>query len=384
MPKYPGDRRIRWRWPVIAALAGAGAYVVSLVLARMPARAESLYGEGLGPLVARPLSLLTGQVPFSIADILIAAYVLWLVALMLGARKGVATGRRSRRNALAGGLRRVVRDLGLIVLAFYLLWGWNYARPTYTQRAGWPEWKGAGGEELLSLAEAATTAANQAYLDLHGVADAGHPTAFPDDTLDIDASLDAGWKLAAAQLGLQPTAGRPYGRVKWPLGSVLLRWLSVSGIYFPFTAEANVVRGMPAMRAPVVMAHEQAHQRGTTSEGEASFLGFVAASLAPGRLSRYSAAMYAHGVLIQALARVDRDTARRLITDRFPGVQRDVDDLNAFYDRYTSKVGRRVEQTVNDHYLRANHVPGGVANYGISTQLIIEYARQHHGRLFAE
>ena len=384
MPKYPGDRQIRWLWPVLAALAGAGAYLVSLVLARMPARAETLYGEGLGPLIARPLSLLTGSVPFSIGDVLIAAYLLWLVALLLGARKGVASGRRSRRNALACGARRVIRDVGLIVFVFYLAWGWNYARPTYAQRAGWPAWKGAGGEELLGLAEAATTAANQAYLDLHGVADAGHPTSLPDDTLDLDASLDAGWKRAAAELGLQPTAGRPYGRVKWPLGSFVLRWFSVSGIYFPFTAEANVVRGMPAMRAPVVMAHEQAHQRGTTSEGEASFLGFVAASLAPGRLSRYSAAVYAHGVLVQALARVDRDAARRLIADRFPGVQRDVEDLAAFYNRYTSTVGQKVGRSLNDHYLRANRVPGGVANYGISTQLLIEYARQRGGRLFGE
>jgi len=384
MPKYPADRQIRWRWPIIAALAGAGAYGVSLLLARMPARAESLYGEGLGPLVTRPLSLLTGRVPFSVADILIAAYCVWLLAAMLSARKVVAAKRRSVRNALAGGLSRVIRDAGLIVLVFYAVWGWNYARPTYAERAGWPEWQGASGEELLALAEAASAAANQAYLDLHGVADVGHPTAFPDDTLDIDESLDEGWKLAAARLGLQPTAGRPYGRVKWPLGSVVLRWLSVSGIYFPFTAEANVVRGMPAMRAPVVMAHEQAHQRGVTGEGEASFVGFVVASLAPGRLSRYSAAVYAQGVLVQALAPVDRDAAKRLVADRYPGVQRDVDDVAAFYRRYTTRIGRRVEQTVNDRYLRANRVPGGVANYGISTQLLIEYARQQHGRLFRE
>jgi hypothetical protein len=384
MPNYQADRRIRWRWPVVAAFAGAGAYGVSLLLARMPARAESLYGEGLGPLVARPLSLLTGRVPFSVGDILIVAYILWLVALLLATRKAIAAKRRSWRNALAGGLRRVIRDLGLIVLVFYVVWGWNYARPTYAQRAGWPEWKGAGGEELLALAEAATAAANQAYLDLHGVADAGHPTTFADDTLDIDASLDRGWALAAARLGLQPSAARPYGPVKWPLGSVVLRWLSVSGIYFPFTGEANVVRGMPAMRAPVIMGHEQAHQRGITSEGEANFLGFVVASLAPGRLARYSAALYAHSVLVGALARVDRDAARRLIADRFPGVQRDFDDIAAFYDRYRSRIGSRVEQAVNDHYLRANRVPGGVANYGIGTQLMIEYARQHGGRLFAE
>jgi hypothetical protein len=384
MPKYPADRRFRWGWPVVAALAGAGAYVVSLVLARMPARAESLYGEGLGPLIARPLSLLTGRLPFSVGDILMVVYVTWLAALLLGARKAVATGRRSRRNALAGGVRRVIRDLGLIVFAFYLVWGWNYARPGFTERAGWPEWEDAGGEELLALAEAATAAANQAYLDLHGVADAGHPTAFPDDTADINVSLTDGWRLAAAQLDLPPAAARRYGRVKWPLGSVVLRWFGVSGIYFPFTAEANVVRGLPAMRAPVVMAHEQAHQRGTTSEAEASFLGFVAASLAPSRLSRYSAALYAHGVLVRALARVDREAARRLTADRFPGVQRDIADLAAFFDRHTSKIGWRVEQAVNDRYLRANRVPGGVADYGVSTQLLIEYARQHGGRLFSE
>ncbi|MGD8279337.1 MAG: DUF3810 family protein [Gemmatimonadota bacterium] len=384
MQKYQADRPIRWRWPLITAFAGAAAYGISLVLARMPARAESLYGEGIGPLIARPLSLLTGRVPFSLGDILIAAYVLWLAALLLGARKAIAAKRRSLRNALGGGLRRVVRDLGLIVLLFYVVWGWNYARPTYVERAGWPQWEDASAEELLALAEAASMAANQAYLDLHGVADVGHPTVFPDDTLDIDESLNEGWKRAAERLALQPPAGRPYGRVKWPLGGIVLRWLGVTGIYFPFTAEANVVRGLPAMRAPTVMAHEQAHQRGITSEGEANFLGFVVASLAPGRLSRYSAAVYAHGEMVAALARVDRDAARRLVADRFPGVQRDIDAVSEFYRRHVSRIASNVQRSVNDRYLRANRVPGGVGNYGLGTRLLIEYARQHHGRLFAE
>jgi hypothetical protein len=44
-------------------------------------------------------------------------------------------------------------------------------------------------------------------------------------------------------------------------------------------------------------------------------------------------------------------------------------------------VADRVATAVNDRYLRMNRVPGGVANYGRSVRLMIEYSRRNNGNI---
>jgi hypothetical protein len=146
----------------------------------------------------------------------------------------------------------------------------------------------------------------------------------------------------------------------------------------PFTAEATVEGGLPAVRIPFSMGHEKAHQRGIANEAEASFFGFVATAHAPDPLVRYAAAVFAQGQLMAALpgnARRDVDALR------LPGVRRDLVDLEAYLASFRG-VASEVSSAVNDRYLRANRVPGGVRSYGQAVRLLILYARQSGGDLF--
>ncbi len=375
----PEDAVIRWRWPIAALTAGGTAYAVSLLLSRSPRLADA-YAAGLGPALSRPLSRLTGMVPFSVADILVALYAGWLLFVSARAIRAALRKRRRGRNVLASGVRTTARDGGILVTLFYVLWGWNYAGRGFAERAGWPDWEGIPTAELIALTETATAAANQAYRELHGTDDVGRPTTVADDPLALDAALGEGWQHVADRLDLPDRFTARYGPVKQPLASAVLVRVGVVGIYVPFTAEANILRGMPPVGAATSMAHEQAHQRGVTGEGDASFLGFMAAALAPGSLARYSAAVWAQGRLASALARVDRDAWRRLAEDRLPGVRRDLEDLTRFMSR-TLPLGQRLQTALNDRYLRANRVRGGVQNYGLSTRLLITFARQNDGRV---
>lgn len=375
---FPDDRRIHWGVPIAALVSGATAYALSRFIATGSPAAKTLLDIWPGQGISRRLSLLTGMAPFSLADVLIIAYTLWLLSLAAGAIWSLLRGRRRKRNALAGGARRALRDAGLIVALFYVLWGWNYSRPGFVETSDWPEWTDPEVEELFNLAGAATNAANRAYMELHGSEDVGRPTTLADDTLDVNAAMHQGWVRATEHLSLDSSFAAMHGRVKWPYGSYVLQKLGIRGIYFPFTAEANVLRGMPAVGAVTSMGHEQAHQRGITGEAEAGFLGYVAAALAPGRATRYSAAVYAMGRMGGALAAADGERWRKIAETRLPGVRRDLDDLRVFLSR-TNRVASRVQSAVNDTYLKANRVPGGRANYGLATRLLISYARQHGG-----
>jgi len=378
--RYTADRSMRWGWPVLFALAGGVAFGVSAMAARVPALVETWYSGGIWPVLSRPLSVVSGLVPFSLAEALLVVYAIWLLVMVGQALLDVLRRRRQVRNALAGGVRLLLLHGGLGLAFFYAVWGLNYSRPSFEVRAGWPAWDGIETVELIDLAQQSVAAANEAYFALHGVADLGEPTGPPSDGVALDRSLDEGWRRAADQLGMDPVVGRHFGPAKRPFTSGLIAYLGISGVYVPFTGEATVVGGLPWMRAPLSMAHEKAHQRGVTTEAEATFLGFVASSLAPDSLARYAAAVHAMSQLLSAVRRPDREEWQRLSQTIHPGIGRDLRDFSEYISRHEG-VPDRVQTAVNDRYLRVNRVPGGVQSYSLSARLLVELARQQGGRL---
>ena len=67
-----------------------------------------------------------------------------------------------------------------------------------------------------------------------------------------------------------------YSKAKIILNSNLLSYTSITGIYSPFTGEANININQPLTSMPFTILHEMAHQRGYANESEANFLAYIA------------------------------------------------------------------------------------------------------------
>ena len=67
-----------------------------------------------------------------------------------------------------------------------------------------------------------------------------------------------------------------YATAKPILNSSLLCYTGITGIYSPFTGEANINISSPDIYIPFTTLHEMAHQRGYASEDEANFLAYIA------------------------------------------------------------------------------------------------------------
>ena len=377
---YPADRRLRVRRDLGVLAAGLVAFVLFRLLFMLPGVVETVYASGIGPLVVRPMSLVSGLVPISLVEVAIVSYAMWVLLAIGRGVLDVRNERRSIRNlTMAAGLR-TARDAGVLILLFYVLWGFNYARPPLVERLGWPEWQPPEVGELEALATEAIDAANQAYWDIHHTKDAGEPTPMPADLGELDLALEEGWRRAAELLDLPAALGRRYGRTKRLLLTPIVARLGVGGFYFPWTGEANVLWDSPAVRRPQSMAHEKAHQRGTGPESEASFLGFVAAAHAPHPHARYSAYVFAQGQLLGMLARADRGKFRRVAMRRYPGVQRDLADDAVYWSQFRG-VGTSLGRSINDRFLRTNRVRGGLTSYRRSVRLLLTFAKQNGGTL---
>ena len=375
---YPADRQLRARRDLGVLAVGLAVFVLFRVLFMLPDVVETVYANGIGPVVVRPLSLVSGLVPLSLFEVAIVSYATWvMLAIARGVLDVTKQRRRLRNLAMAAGLR-ATRDASVLILLFYVLWGFNYARPSLVERLGWPEWQPPEVSELEMVATTAIEAANQAYWDIHHTEDAGEPTPMPADLGELDRALEEGWRRAVESLDLSETYGRRYGRTKRLLLTPIVARLGVSGVYFPWTAEANVLWDSPAVRRPQSMAHEKAHQRGTGPESEASFLGFVAAAHAPHPHARYSAYVFAQGQLLGMLARADREAFRRVASRRYPGVQRDLAAAAAYSSQFRG-VGRSIGRSMNDRVLRTNRVRGGLLSYRRSVRLLLTFAKLNGG-----
>jgi len=365
------------------ALMGAGlaAFVVFQALARVPRVTEAVYGNVVGPLVVSLLSTITGLVPISLAEIVVVGFVL---RQLWGATTGLSAVRNGDRflsNALAGGALRLGADIGVVVLLFYTLWGFNYARPPLEERQQW-NGREADVEELARLATEMVEAANFEYASFTFNDDLGEPSQVPERD-ELLGHLHAGWEKAGEVLGSPAAAILGFGNPKGLLVSSVLDYGQTSGFYFPWTGEANYNRNTPDMSLPHVIAHEMSHQRGYAREDEANFAGYLAAAGAPQPYPRYSAYVFAQRQLISALARYDRDRAVGIVALRQPGVQRDIDAANEYWAQFDGPTSR-ASRSMNNAYLRTNRIPDGVLSYGRSVELLVAYARSRGGWLVRE
>ena len=346
-------------------------------LAHLPAVAGPLLSWM--PAIAWLLSRISGIFPFAIVEVFVAVMVVRLLGAAILSVVAAARRRRRWRNALACGALRVGAEAGVLIGLFYLLWGAQYSRPLIERRLEWANGPRPTEESLERLAIQMIEAANEAYVDLHGAEDAGAPTAI-EDPRAIDAAAEDGWRRAAETLGLSGMAHARYGRSKRLLGSHLLHRIGISGFYCPFTGEANLNAGVPAVSYPHVVAHEKSHQRGVCPENEANFFGYLVAALAPHPASRYSAYVFAQRQLLFALMHTQPELVGELVKLRIPGVQRDVDDLKEYWGRYPG-LARTISRALNDLYLRSNRVQGGVQSYGRSVRLLVAFSEFRGGRL---
>jgi hypothetical protein len=156
--------------------------------------------------------------------------------------------------------------------------------------------------------------------------------------------------------------------------SSLMSYAGISGIFIPFTGEANVNATLPEWQIPFTAAHELAHQRGYAREDEANYVGYRACRAHPDRDFQYSgtfeAALYALG----ALAGADRAAYGRLRATLSPPLVRDLGALSAWRARYRSRLGR-VQDRVNDAYLKTQGQRDGVQSYGRMVDLLLAERR---------
>ena len=146
--------------------------------------------------------------------------------------------------------------------------------------------------------------------------------------------------------------------------------MGVSGIYSPFTVEANINGEMPGMENPFTACHELSHLRGYMNEGEANYIGWLACIESDNpsfnRSGWLIGWMHAGG----ALRSVDPERYNKLCK-RLPSYAvSEIEENNRFWSSHETKAAE-VQDRVNDAYLKANDQEYGIQSYGLLTVLML-------------
>lgn len=154
--------------------------------------------------------------------------------------------------------------------------------------------------------------------------------------------------------------------------SYILSVQQLCGIYVPFTIEANFNGDMPDYNIPHTICHELSHLKGFMREDEANFIGYLACVSSESQAFRYSGYLMGWVYAGNALAKADMEAYMELRKQLDPQAEKDLQDNNAFWDRYEGKVAEAANQW-NDAYLKMNDQTDGVQSYGRVVDLMLAY-----------
>lgn len=333
-------------------------------LKRNPAFIEAVYSQKIYPLIIRGLNRITGRLPFSIFEMLLGGLLLAIVVALGVLGWQIYRGRLARGWGIQAALRLLTVVLSFVLL-FNVLWGFNYYRLSLADQLG-IKLQQHRVQELEALCDTLIRQANT----LSGTVerDGAGVMISPQGVGETVSRTAPGFVEAHRRTGL---FSGTYGAPKPVLNSKILAYAGISGIYSPFTGEANVNALIPAAFLPATAMHEAAHAYGYAREDEANFIAWLACSLHPDSDYRYSGALLGLTYSMNALYGADQEAWQQLRQQYSPRVAADLAANREFWKRYEGPA-EELQTKVNDRYLKANGQTDGVASYGRMVDLLLE------------
>ena len=321
--------------------------------------------------VMRPAEQFLGRIwalfPFSVAEVLIAAAIIALVVWLVRALILLLW----QRSISAFFKRLLVVAAAALWFWCGLCWSWNvsYYATTFTEKSGLSS-QGHSPQELLYttiwFAQHTAELSTQIQRDEEGM--------FAEDQEDYfrrGVEIYENFEKEFPFLQMESVRTKPlvFSRLQSALG--------FTGMYFPFTGEANVNVHAPACLRPVTIAHEMSHQRMVASELEANFVGIAASIASDDVVFQYSGYLLGLIELGNSLNRISPELWRQVMLTYFtPELRADWNDNHYYWKERESKAEEVAEQTY-DSFLKGNGQALGIASYGACVDLLISYYLPH-------
>ncbi len=331
-------------------------------LGSYPEIIESYYSLGIYPIISETLRAMYGWLPFSAGDII------YTLLLFTGMRYIYLNRRRLRWKPLPF-LRNILVVLSVAYFTFHLLWGLNYYRRPLNRTLGLQSTH--TYSELTDFTEKLILATNSMQQTL--VSDSTQPVAIPYTKMEFFDKTREGYSDLRQEF---PRFAYHQPSVKLSLFSTLLSYMGYGGYLNPFTNEAQVNSRLPSFRFPVVAGHEIGHQIGYSAENETNFVGYLVTLKNRDPYLKYAAMAYALSYCLNEIHNRDASAFRLLYSKINSGVQKNYEEMNAFWESYANPLEPVFKGFFNS-FLKANNQPAGLQSYNMVVSLMVAYHKRH-------
>lgn len=344
--------------------------LMSHICSLMPEFVEKKYSQGIYKPVGQFLSSITGFLPVSLGELIvifIVTFALWKLVILI---RIVFLDPPRRRSAATNFLENALVFISIIYFCFNITWGLNYYRLPFSKIAGL-DTRPASVSELEEVCENLILRAN----DLRSRVPENNDGIMQTLSGNNDV-LERAYKGYEVLSPIYPELGGKYGRPKGVILSKLMCYTGITGVYFPFTGEANVNTAIPDSMLSSTVTHEMAHQRGFAREDEANYIAYLACTAHPDMDFQYSGVLLALIHSMNALYSYDQEGYERLYTMYSSGLKKDLKYNSEFWQQYEGAI-EEISNDINNAYLKANRQKEGVYSYGRMVDLLIAEHRKN-------
>lgn len=356
-------------------------YPVSLLLTTCAARNSAFaqwYSVKVYAGLSRAVNRITGFVPFSVAEILVilffAAVPVFLIVFIIGVI-------RKKGSRLLFVLRFFVNLFVFISIVYFLYTincGINYYHYSFADTCGL-DVKPSSVTELKDLCVSLADDLNHLRPQLHANEQGVMQLRTESMYLTAQEAAQAYDKIEEDY----PLLRAGYSAPKPVYFSRVMSYLDITGVFFPFTFEANVNIDVPDYTIPVTMCHELSHLRGFMREDEANFIGYLVCKKSGNPDFEYSGYMLAFTHASNALFSANTDAAQKIFSSLDAGVLRDLAYNTEYWKQFEGPVAD-ASNSVNDHYLKANSQEDGIKSYGRMVDLLLAERRADKQNEYSE
>ncbi len=188
--------------------------------------------------------------------------------------------------------------------------------------------------------------------------------------------IDNGFESLVAEYPFISDINAPSKKI---LLSRLMTYTHISGIYIPFTGEANVNTNYPDYVVAFSAAHEKAHQRGIAGEDEANFVAFLACLYSDDDYLKYVAYMNMYDYFLDSVLEHDIEMYRYLVENTDQKILREMYSYYLFFEEYRDSAVSEMADEVNDTYLKTMGDNEGTKSYGKVIELFAAYMNKQSG-----
>lgn len=333
-------------------------FILRFLFSAFPEVFESVYMEGIFPLVRKIQYPVGAALPLSGYYLLIFIAVIWLIW---------RTPKSKTKRAWLRFGRQLLNFCGGLIALFLLLWGYNYVGPSLAERMSLVE-----NDNQYDVAQLYLFGMDKATQKRRAIALPTDTTSVEDLELKINyQELNEEVKKVLGAFGYPIETDVKLRRVK-PHGA--LRRVGIRGIYNPFTGEANIESDAGVLTGAFTAAHEMAHAYGITSEGEANLVAYLALINSGNEVWEYSAAYSLWRYIAREVNRKLEEPDRILLAEAIP-LELQIDRL-AIWRRMSDSPPYfpELSEAVNDSYLKIQGVEGGTDDYEAFVGLYLRYA----------